>query len=60
LAIAEEPIQEKTDLDIDIEKDTLQLLYEEANALTENLDKNFLHDIITTTYQNALAGDLDD
>ena len=60
MAIAEEPIQEKTDLDIDIEKDTLQLLYEEANALTENLDKNFLHDIITTTYQNALAGDLDD
>ena len=60
LAIAEEVAQEKNDIDIDIEKDTLQLLYEEANALKENLDKNFLHDIITTTYQTALAGDLDD
>jgi calcineurin-like phosphoesterase family protein len=60
LAIAEETQQEKTELDIDIEKDTLQLLYEEVNLIEEKVDKNMLHDIITTTYQTALAGDIDD
>ena len=60
LAIAEEVAQEKTEFDIDIEKDTLQLLYEEANAVKENVDKSMLHDIITTTYQTALSGDVDD
>jgi UDP-2,3-diacylglucosamine pyrophosphatase LpxH len=60
LAIAEEIVQDTKDIPIDVEKDTLQLLYEEANAIEEKVDKNFLHDIITTTYQSAVVGDLDD
>jgi calcineurin-like phosphoesterase family protein len=60
LSISEEVPQTTEALDIDIEKDTLQLLYEEINNIEEKLDKNFLHDIITTTYQTALVGDIDD
>lgn len=60
LAITEETISDKEVVAVDIEKDTLQLLYEEVNLIQEKVDKNYLHDIITTTYQNALAGDIDD
>lgn len=60
LAIAEEIPQDNTVMAVDVEKDTLQLLYEEANGVQEKVDKLFLHDIITTTYQAALSGDLDD
>lgn len=60
LSIAEEIPEEKTEFTIDVDKDTLQLLYEEINTVQEKVDKNFLHDIITTTYQAAISGDLDD
>jgi hypothetical protein len=60
LAITEETVSDKEVVAVDIEKDTLQLLYEEVNLIEEKVDKNYLHDIITTTYQNALAGDIDD
>ena len=60
LTITEENGQEKEVLAVDIEKDTLQLLYEEINLIEERVDKNYLHDIITTTYQAALTGDIDD
>lgn len=60
LAITEESVADKEPLAVDVEKDTLHLLYEEVNAIEEKVDKNYLHDIITTTYQTALAGDIDD
>lgn len=60
LNITEETIADKEPLAVDVEKDTLHLLHEEVNALTENVDKNYLHEIITTTYQNALTGDIND
>lgn len=60
LTITEDNGVEKEQLAIDIQKDTLQLLYEEIASIQEKVDKNYLHDIITTTYQTALAGDIDD
>ena len=60
LNITEDNGVDKETISVDIQKDTLQLLYEEINLITEKVDKNYLHDIITTTYQSALAGDTDD
>lgn len=60
LAITEDNGVEKETMAVDVQKDTLQLLYEEITQIEEKVDKNYLHDIITSTYQSALAGDIDD
>jgi hypothetical protein len=41
---------------VDIHKDTLQLLHEEINTITEkSIDKKQLADIVNTAYNSALS-----
>jgi DNA repair exonuclease SbcCD nuclease subunit len=56
LAVAEEVSTNPETIAVDIHKDTLQLLHEEINTITEkSIDKKQLADIINTAYNSALS-----
>jgi DNA repair exonuclease SbcCD nuclease subunit len=56
LAVAEEVSTNPETIAVDIHKDTLQLLHEEINTITEkSIDKKQLADIVNTAYNSALS-----
>ena len=56
LAVAEEISTNPETIAVDIHKDTLQLLHEEINTITEkSIDKKQLADIVNTAYNSALS-----
>jgi DNA repair exonuclease SbcCD nuclease subunit len=56
LAVAEEVSTNPETIAVDIHKDTLQLLHEEINTITEkSINKKQLADIVNTAYNSALS-----
>jgi hypothetical protein len=58
LAVAEQDMANPELVSVDIHKDTLQLLHEEIDTITEqSIDKKQLADIINNAYNAALSKD---